>query len=142
MTLKKYKRRAIRHLFEYLDARAGKVLIAYESAYHPIVRDIEKYALAHGRADDIELCFIENYTPEELYLRLTASEKFLCAFNPTWGSGFTEYVSVMSERATSLANKAYTLSDMSSVFYDVFQACPRIISGLNLRLIRTKIREC
>ena len=137
MNLRDYKFRAIRHLFEYLDARPGKTLIVFEKAYFPIIHDINQYTISAGRSDDIEICFIEKHSPKELYKKLESSEKFLCAYNLNWEEGATDHMKIISECLALFENKAYTISDMSAAFYDIFQACPSLISELNKKLIRS-----
>lgn len=128
------QRVAIAHLFQYLDARPGRLLVAYEQAYLPIARALTLYARETGR--DVDLLPVDKVAPAELFSRLTDAEKFLCAFNRTFGPGLSDRVLVMAERATTLSSRAYTLADMSAVFFDVFQACPDDIRLRNAQLIR------
>lgn len=130
-----YKIKAVEHLFTYLDARKGDLIIFYEKSYEPVMKAIREFLDINDRKDVI-INRVNDYSGEEIFKILTESEKFLCAFNPTWDVGFSTKMDIMSERAMEHAYKAYTLSDMSAVFFDVFQACPHIIKELNKRLIR------
>jgi len=130
-----YKHKAVDHLFKYLDARKGKLDIVYENSYQLIIDSIFEYLKINDRTD-VTFHKVSEKTKEELFSILTNSEKFLCAYNPTWEKGFSNKLNVMVERAMELSYKAYQLSDMSAVFFEVFQACPFTIQELNKRLIR------
>src|ERR1043165_275791 len=128
------RRKAIEHLFRYLDARPGRLLFAYEAAFRPIVEEAKQYLLESRQ--DVDFVPVEEYAASELYERLTAADKFLCAYNLTFREGLTERVLVMTERATTLSLRAYTIADLSAAFFDVFQSCPDRIKLLNVKLIR------
>lgn len=130
----KQRRQAARHLFEYLNMRPGRPLIAYERAFAPIVRELEAYAASAGEAVDV--LEVESVSPGELRERLSYAEKFLCAYNRTFATGLTPHVDVMSERSVELAHRAYTITDLSEAFFTVFQECPSAIQALNEMLIR------
>ncbi len=125
---------AVEHLFQYLDARPGRLLFAYESSYLPIVTAVRKFL--QQKPHEVDFLVVEDCTPEVLFDKLSSAEKFLCAFNRTFGSGLTEQVKIMTERATTLGTRAYTLADLSAAFFGVFQTCPSDIQFLNRRLIR------
>jgi leucyl aminopeptidase (aminopeptidase T) len=129
------KRKAVEHLFRYLDARPGPLLFVYERAFDAIVAEAKDYVKRTKR--EVEFLCVDGIAPSILYQRLTEADKFLCAYNLTFGTSLTDQVLVMTERATTLSLKAYTLADLSDAFFDVFQACPDQISLLNEKLIRT-----
>jgi leucyl aminopeptidase (aminopeptidase T) len=126
---------AISHLFAYLETRPGDLLFAFEPAYQAIAELYEKLT-----PSKTELLSVYSITSQELHKRLTQAEKFICAFNRTFEKGFTEHVATMIERSTTLSRKAFTLSDISRDFFDVFQAKPERICELNKKLIE-KCRE-
>jgi leucyl aminopeptidase (aminopeptidase T) len=128
------REKAVRHLFEYLDMRPGVPLVAYERAFAPIARELLQYAAEAERPLDV--LQVETVDPATLHERLTEADKFLCAYNRTFATGFTPHVEVMSERAVELAYRAYTITDLSEAFFDVFQECPSAIQELNETLIR------
>jgi hypothetical protein len=121
---------AIRHLLSYLDTRPGKLTIAFEPAYLYVAE-----ALKAISRRSVQLLPASDITPDQLFSALTASEKFLCAFNRTFAAGFTPHVDVMIERSTSLSIKAFTLTDISADFFNVFQSDPKAILQLNERLM-------
>jgi aminopeptidase len=135
MLPKSKKRRAIEHLFRYLDARPGRLLFAYEATYQPIANEAILFARETGL--DVDFLPVDECKPSDLFNHLTSAEKFLCAYNTTYGTGMSGNALIMTERATTLSLRAYTLADLSAAFFDVFQSCPDRIKSLNERLIRT-----
>jgi leucyl aminopeptidase (aminopeptidase T) len=125
---------ALRHLFVYLNTRPGKkILFAYEPAYELIA---QRTALVSEQFEtQVELVPVYEISAEELFERLTGAEKFVCAFNRNFETGFTKHVDVMIERSTSLSLKSFTLSDISRDFFNVFQAVPEKIFELNKNLM-------
>jgi leucyl aminopeptidase (aminopeptidase T) len=126
---------AIRHLFEYLDVRPGVPLLVYERTYEPIVAAATHFATAHGKP--LRTQPVEHLSEDELFDLLSSAEKFVCAFNRQYRTGLSRHVQVMIERATTLAQRAYTLSDVSEVFFDLFQVPPKQIVELNQCIDRT-----
>lgn len=134
MQLNAAEYRAINHFFQYLDARPGRPLLAYVQDFAPVVDAMAEYVAITG--EEIDFLPVERCSIEELYNRLTGAEKFVCAFNPTFGPGLTDYVRTMIERVTTLSVRAYTVTDMSAAFFTTLQSDPRAIQSLNARLIR------
>lgn len=125
-------RRAAGHLLDYLDGRPGRPLVAYEADYAYVARALS--AVAAERGTHIELLAVEGVAPEELRRCLASADKFLCAFNRRYQNGFDERVRLLIEYATSRAERAFTLSDISDDFIRIFQVPPARITDLNRRV--------
>jgi len=128
------RRRAVLHLFDYLDMRTGDLLVAYEPAYAAIVDDILAIARETGRI--VTPLPVESVSATQLASELEQAPKFLCAFNRQFGKGLTAHVDTMIECGVEFAYKAFTLSDISHEFVNVFQSDPVHIAEHNAALIR------
>jgi len=134
VALQTARRRAALHLFDYLDLRAGDLLVAYEPAYDAIVCDLMTVARETDRK--IIVLPVDSISAAQLATELRGAPKFLCAFNRQFGSGLTEHVNTMIECGVEFAHKAFTLSDISHEFVSVFQSDPVYIAERNAALIR------
>jgi hypothetical protein len=123
--------RAAEHLAAYLGMRPGALLVAYEASYQGVVDALVDVLRSSGEV--VELLVVESVDPADLRARLLAAEKFLCAFNRRFATGVSEHVTVMVECGVDAAERAYTLSDISSDFTEVFQADPEEIAGATPR---------
>jgi leucyl aminopeptidase (aminopeptidase T) len=106
--------------------------MVYERAYSNIVEALRQYANGEGR--EVRTLAVEPLDDRELFDLLSGADKFVCAFNRQYRPGLAPHVRVMIERATTLAGRAYTLSDLSDVFFEVFQVSPDRIADLNRRI--------
>jgi leucyl aminopeptidase (aminopeptidase T) len=125
---------ATRHLFEYLDARHGDLVFAFERAYAPLAECVRTYAVSQAKR--VRFVAVEQVAPDELHTLLSDAPKFVCAFNPTFQHGFSPAAQVMTERSTTLSLKAFTLRDVSHMWRELFAPSPRDIARLNEQLIR------
>lgn len=127
-------RRACAHLFQYLNMRPGVPLVAYEPAFQPVVDALLVYASELNLP--LEVLDVTTVSVSDLDARLEAADKFLCAYNRTFGTGFAPYIDVMAQYTIDRAAHSYTITDMSKAFFGVFQECPTDIVALNAALIR------
>lgn len=124
--------RAANHLLDYLEVRAGTLTALYESAYQDIIAEL--LIAAEQRGSHVRAYNVDNINLDEITQILDRAEKFLCAFNNHYANGIDDKIRRMIQFGVERSSCAYTLTDISDVFWDIFQVPPSTICAINQKL--------
>lgn len=124
--------RAADHLLDYLEARAGALTVLYEPSYQDIIAEL--LVTSERRGSIIQSHSIERLSLDEITEILNGAEKFLCAFNNHYANGVDDKIRCMIQFGVERASCAFTLTDISEVFWDIFQIAPSAICAISRKV--------